>query len=286
MSHSCSQGEKEKHVLQRTSFHLCSNNNDNTQHLVRLGFNSNERHNKLHLAVLLLLFFLTFVLRVDLHFIMESQPKINGHPSNRNSIHDQGLTSIKAVIVGDGGCGKTSLLMVFAKGDFPETYIPTVFERYTAQFNTASRPVEINLWDTAGQEDYDRLRPLSYSSANVVLICYDVTSPTSFDNVAVRWNPEVRHFCKGVPVLLIGCKTDLRKDRIQLRKLRDSGQEPITYTQGVSMARQIRAVTYLECSAKFRENIEDIFNDASNAALSAMKGKKRHWNPKRKCIII
>nr|XP_009664885.1 PREDICTED: rho-related GTP-binding protein RhoF [Struthio camelus australis] len=89
----------------------------------------------------------------------------------------------------------------------------------------------LTVWQ-AWQEDYDRLRPLSYQNTNVVLICYDVMNPTSYDNVVVKWYPEVSHFCRGAPLVLIGCKTDLRKDKEQLRKLRASQQEPITYNQG------------------------------------------------------
>ncbi|XP_032864161.1 rho-related GTP-binding protein RhoF isoform X2 [Tyto alba] len=142
-----------------------------------------------------------------------------------------GKKEVKVVIVGDGGCGKTSLLMVYAKGAFPEQYAPSVFEKYTTSVTVGKKEVTLNLYDTAGQEDYDRLRPLSYQNTNVVLICYDVMNPTSYDNVAAKWYPEVNHFCRGVPLVLIGCKTDLRKDKEQLRKLRASKQEPITYNQ-------------------------------------------------------
>ncbi|XP_040503945.1 rho-related GTP-binding protein RhoF isoform X1 [Gallus gallus] len=142
-----------------------------------------------------------------------------------------GKKEVKMVIVGDGGCGKTSLLMVYAKGAFPEQYAPSVFEKYATSITIGKKEVILNLYDTAGQEDYDRLRPLSYQNTNVVLICYDVMNPTSYDNVADKWYPEVNHFCQGVPLVLIGCKTDLRKDKEQLRKLRASKQEPITYNQ-------------------------------------------------------
>lgn len=111
----------------------------------------------------------------------------------------------------------------------------------------------------SGQDDYDRLRPLSYQDANLILVCYDVTNPTSYDNVLIKvhlhvvfvkscncskcyttwcvcmcgaqWCPEVNHFCRDVPVILIGCKTDLRKDKEKMRKLRALDLEPITYTQ-------------------------------------------------------
>uniref|UniRef100_A0A8C2TQT7 Rho-related GTP-binding protein RhoD n=1 Tax=Coturnix japonica TaxID=93934 RepID=A0A8C2TQT7_COTJA len=133
------------------------------------------------------------------------------------------VAEIKAVVVGDGGCGKTSLLMVFARGDFPKVYVPTVFEKYTASFRISGKPAKIHLWDTAGQEDYDRLRPLSYQNTNVVLICFDVTSRSSYDNILTKWYPEVNHFCKDVPVLLVGCKTDLRQGHHQPVTFQESG---------------------------------------------------------------
>uniref|UniRef100_A0A8C3TGI2 Ras homolog family member F, filopodia associated n=1 Tax=Chelydra serpentina TaxID=8475 RepID=A0A8C3TGI2_CHESE len=153
-------------------------------------------------------------------------PKESGSPPAPS-----GKKELKIVIVGDGGCGKTSLLMVYAKGAFPEKYAPSVFEKYTTSITVGSKEVILNLYDTAGQEDYDRLRPLSYQNTNMVLICYDVMNPTSYDNVLIKWYPEVSHFCRGVPLILIGCKTDLRKDKEHLRKLMSSEQEPITYNQ-------------------------------------------------------
>ncbi|XP_045870070.1 rho-related GTP-binding protein RhoD isoform X2 [Meles meles] len=131
-----------------------------------------------------------------------------------------GARSVKVVLVGDGGCGKTSLLMVFAEGAFPESYTPTVFERLTVNLQVKGKPLNLQIWDTAGQVDYDRLRPLFYPDASVLLLCFDVTSPHSFDNIFNRWYPEVSHFCKEVPIIVVGCKTDLRKDKSLVKKLR------------------------------------------------------------------
>ena len=61
--------------------------------------------------------------------------------------------------------------------------MPTVFENYVADVEVDGKHVELALWDTAGQEDYDRLRPLSYPDSHVILICFAIDSPDSLDNV-------------------------------------------------------------------------------------------------------
>jgi Ras homolog gene family, member A len=67
--------------------------------------------------------------------------------------------------------------------DVLQVYVPTVFENYVADVEVDGKHVELALWDTAGQEDYDRLRPLSYPDSHVILICFAVDSPDSLDNV-------------------------------------------------------------------------------------------------------
>jgi len=78
---------------------------------------------------------------------------------------------------------QTSLLIVFSEGVFPSKYVPTVFEAYVADVGVDGKHVELALWDTAGQEEYDRLRPLSYPDAHVILICFSVADPKTLDNV-------------------------------------------------------------------------------------------------------
>ncbi|XP_016369169.1 transforming protein RhoA-like [Sinocyclocheilus rhinocerous] len=132
----------------------------------------------------------------------------------------------KLVIVGDGACGKTCLLIVFSKDQFPEVYVPTVFENYVADIEVDGKQVELALWDTAGQEDYDRLRPLSYPDTDVILMCFSIDSPDSLENIPEKWTPEVKHFCPNVPIILVGNKKDLRNDehtRRELAKMKQAG---------------------------------------------------------------
>ncbi|KAJ3016784.1 UNVERIFIED_CONTAM: GTP-binding protein Rho1 [Siphonaria sp. JEL0065] len=174
----------------------------------------------------------------------------------------------KLVIVGDGACGKTCLLIVYSKKQFPEVYVPTVFENYIADINIDGRRVELALWDTAGQEDYDRLRPLSYPDSHVILVCFAVDSPDSLDNVQEKWISEVLHFCAGLPIILVACKKDLRNDARVIEELRKINQSPVTTQQGQDVAAKIGAYRYLECSARTGEGVNEVFEHATRAALT------------------
>jgi len=191
----------------------------------------------------------------------------------------------KLVIVGDGACGKTCLLIVFSKGTFPEVYVPTVFENYVADVEVDGKHVELALWDTAGQEDYDRLRPLSYPDSHVILICFAIDSPDSLDNVEEKWISEVIHFCPGVPIILVGCKMDLRTDNPTILELRKTSQEPVSHDRANDVARSIKAVAYLECSAKTNEGVREVFEAATRAALTNTHKKSKGFK-KSGCLVL
>ncbi|KAF7338988.1 GTP-binding protein Rho1 [Mycena venus] len=173
----------------------------------------------------------------------------------------------KLVIVGDGACGKTSLLIVFSHGTFPEVYVPTVFENYVADIEVDGKNIELALWDTAGQEDYDRLRPLSYPDAHVILICFSVDSPDSLHNVKEKWIAEA----------------DLRGDPRVIRELQKANQRPVTTDEGRSTANAIGAYKYLECSAKAGQGVKEVFEDAGIAAL---RRQQKGGGRGRPCFVL
>jgi Ras family protein A len=182
----------------------------------------------------------------------------------------------KLVVVGDGECGKTCLLIVFSKDEFPEEYVPTIFENYVADIEVDGRPVELALWDTAGQEDYDRLRPLSYPDTDVLLVCFSIANPDSLSNVTDKWLPEVTHFCPKVPIILVGTKKDLRTDPAVLQDLAETKQKPVTTEQGQHVAELIRARAYHECSARTREGVREVFESATLVTIRKQQSSSRH----------
>ncbi len=134
--------------------------------------------------------------------------------------------------------------------------------------------MELALWDTAGQEDYDRLRPLSYPDTDVILMCFSIDSPDSLENIPEKWTPEVKHFCPNVPIILVGNKKDLRNDPVTIRELNKMKQEPVKPEEGRAMAEKINAFAYLECSAKSKEGVREVFETSTRAALQVKKKKK------------
>lgn len=120
-------------------------------------------------------------------------------------------------------------------------------------------PYTLGLFDTAGQEDYDRLRPLSYPQTDVFLVCFSVTSPASFENVKEKWFPEVHHHCPGVPCLIVGTQVDLRDDPAVLDKLARQKQRPVPPEAGERLARELGAVKYVECSALTQKGVRSPF---------------------------
>ncbi|KAJ8036921.1 Ras-related C3 botulinum toxin substrate 1 [Holothuria leucospilota] len=144
------------------------------------------------------------------------------------------------------------------------------------------RPVNLGLWDTAGQEDYDRLRPLSYPQTDVFLICFSLVSPASYENVRTKWYPEVSHHCPNTPIILVGTKLDLRDDKDTTAKLSERNLRPISYPQGLQMHKEIHAVKYLECSALTQKGLKTVFDEAIRAVLCPPKTSR----DKKKCTLL
>jgi len=205
---------------------------------------------------------------------LSNDPKSGNDPSSKpgeeeGEIDIAGATRVKLVVVGDGAVGKTSLLISYATNNFPTDYVPTVFENYTARKKHHGDTILLHLWDTAGQEEYDRLRPLSYPGADIVLLCFSTVSQASYDAIRDKWAPEVNHYIPEVPHILVGTKIDLREAQ---HPDPNSGKfEPITPEMGQSMAKQIKAAKYLEVSSKTRQGLEEVFTHAIENVLE-MRG--------------
>lgn len=175
---------------------------------------------------------------------------------------------IKVMVVGDGNVGKTCMLISYTTNSFPGEYVPTVFDNYNANAIVDGTPVNLGLWDTAGSDEYNTLRPLSYPGTDVFVICFSIFSPTSFENVLKKWYPEItQHMDSKPPILLVGTKSDLRSKQSAIDGLKASGEEPVTLEVGQQMKTEIGAYKYLECSALTQEGLATVFEEAIRVVL-------------------
>ncbi|KAI9795472.1 MAG: Rho GTPase protein rac1 [Piccolia ochrophora] len=145
------------------------------------------------------------------------------------------------------------------------------------------KPISLGLWDTAGQEDYDRLRPLSYPQTDVFLVCFSIVSPPSFDNVTAKWHPEIEHHAPNVPIILVGTKLDLREDPQMKDSLRQKRMEPIGWERANETRKAIGAVKYVECSALTQRGLKTVFDEAIRAVLSP---KPQHKKKPKTCQLL
>ncbi len=194
------------------------------------------------------------------------------------------MESIKCVVVGDGAVGKTCMLISYASNQFPLDYVPTVFDNYAVNLVIAGEAYRLGLFDTAGQEEYDRLRTLAYPQTDVFLICFSVTSPSSFENVREKWIPEIKHYCPGTPFILVGTQSDLRNDPQTISQLSKRRQNFITEQDALKLASKERADSYAECSALTQKGLKNVFDEAILAALSDHSEAKQ--TKRSKCTIL
>lgn len=184
---------------------------------------------------------------------------------------------VKLVVVGDENVGKTCLQIVHEEHSFP-VYVPTVNSQYAEDVTCDGRPVRYIFFDTCGQEDYDRLRPLCYPETDLFLVCFSIGDRRSLENVQEKWLPELDHFCPCVPRVLVGCKSDLRTP--------ENEEQCIPHKEIRDFASRL-GLTYVETSALAQKGVKECFDTALRVALNEsakrrMKKKSLHLFGRKK----
>ncbi|KAL7849024.1 hypothetical protein SRHO_G00206470 [Serrasalmus rhombeus] len=198
------------------------------------------------------------------HLMAPPVPPHNPNPPRPSDSDDRAL---KCVLLGDGAVGKTSLVVSYTTNGYPTKYVPTAFDHFSAVVQVDGHPVRLQLCDTAGQDEFDKLRHFCYSRTDVLLLCFSVVSPASFQNVGEKWVPEIRRRCPMTPVLLVGTQCDLRQDVKVLIELARRRECPVPEHDARTLADKIGAVTYVECSALTQKNLKEVFDAAIAAGL-------------------
>ncbi|KAI1165775.1 P-loop containing nucleoside triphosphate hydrolase protein [Nemania serpens] len=198
----------------------------------------------------------------------ESSPEIQSGNNSQASNTEQSQGNLafditkSLICVGDSLIGKTAFLVKWSQGCFIETY--------SGNSIIDNKSVKFTIRDTPGQEEFERVRAPGYRDQDVVLICFNIVEPDSFDNIK---HFEVLHYCHEIPFILVGLKKDLRFDPETLNRLIRRGEEPVSPQKGEDFRKQIGAFSYIECSAKTSEGIHEVFCAATRATKSKRKAR-------------
>lgn len=174
---------------------------------------------------------------------------------------------VNVVIVGDERIGKTSLLTTYATGSFPRQYVPTIFDQKSRVIKHAAGTVCLELHDTAGQEEFDRLRLLSYPLADVFLVAFDISNPSSFQNIEPKWFPELKYHRPECPIVLVGTKVDLKDKQETVQKLRNKGQVMTSQEEINGLMERMEAKAFAEVSSKEEIALNELFDLATDVVL-------------------
>ena len=117
------------------------------------------------------------------------------------------------------------------------------------------------------------MRVLTYPGTDVFLVCFSIANPDSFKNVEQKWIPELKENLPGRPIILVGTQEDLRTDPDTVANLTKKNKRPVTQEQGLKLAKRIKAISYLECSALTQKGLKSVFDEAILAVLEPRKTK-------------
>ena len=168
------------------------------------------------------------------------------------------------VVLGDGGVGKTSMVLRYCENAFKDDYIMTIGSNFsTKQVDLEEYPnylVKLQLWDLAGQKHFSFVRPPFYRGATAAIFVFDLTRRSSFQNI-LEWKIEVEKVIgEGKPSMLVGNKIDLA-DR------REVGEK-----EGEALKDEISALGYFETSAKDDIGVHPVFKEIT---LAILKGTQK-----------
>jgi len=170
--------------------------------------------------------------------------------------------------------------MSYSTDEFPGDYIPTVFEHYTTSAVIEGRELNLSLLDTAGQEQYDSLRPLAYPHTDVFIVCYSVNSPSSFKNVKAKWLQEIRCHCPNTPVVVVGTKADTHN----LSKKDKQSMTFVNLADAKELGEELGVKRVMECSAKTKVGLSEVFDEMMKVGIAAkFKAKIKKRN---KCVLL
>ena len=160
--------------------------------------------------------------------------------------------SIKTVLIGDSGVGKTSIITQFTKNEFDPEIAASISSQYNSKIiniKEIEKEIKFDIWDTAGQEIYRSLAKIFYKDSKIIIFVYDITNQKSFDGIKQYWYKQVSSITNNKPILaLVGNKSDL----YNCQEVND--EEAIKYAESIG-------AIFQKISAKSNNGIDKLFKN-------------------------
>lgn len=166
----------------------------------------------------------------------------------------------KVLLIGEAAVGKTSLTMKFIHGKFKSDYLLTVgMEPYSKYIRLGNDAVTLSIWDIAGQQRFDVFRTMFFRGAKAALLVFDLTRPATLSKLNDWYSDLIKNAGKDVLTILVGNKNDLEDLRSVSRK------------DALAFAKKIKALTYIETSAKTGDNVDESFHSITKKLVEKAK---------------
>ena len=216
-------------------------------------------------------------------------------------------------MLGDMCCGKSALICAYCRDRFSEYYTPTVGKMFQTELQISRRfMADFVVVDCPGRKDYACLRESVCRGADAAVLCYSTDCRQSLENIKTVWYPELQKYAPGIPIMLVGTKSDARdlskdstdvyesitdisakstengengtNDSKETDAKDDKNDEMVLIEDGEEMAKSLGAMGFVECSAKYRIGVRTVFEMAAKLAMSHRL--KRHHSDSSACNIL
>ena len=188
------------------------------------------------------------------------------------------MQTVKCVLLGDSKIGKTCMLISYTENKFPQNYVPTVFDNYSANIMIEEEPINLNLWDTAGDYDSGKLITLAFPQTNIFFLVYSLTSIKSLKNLEEYWCPLIKKHCLLTPFILVGTQLDLKTNVPEI------SQKVLEHT-----INKLKPAGHYECSSFTQENLNHVFKEGIKIGLKnklLQLNSKTLEKPDSCCLIL
>ena len=182
------------------------------------------------------------------------------------------------LLVGDMACGKSSIVTTYCKDRFSEVYTPTILRCCESDAKIAGRLVKMNLIDVPGRFDYKPIRCTVFKNIDIAILCYSAGNVESFEHIRTHWLPELKECAPECPFVLAETKKDIRDEYNDAQESESTDDKNhaslVPSNAGEELAKEIEALGFYSCSAKFRIGTRSLMEGTTLLALKKSRKMK------------